>query len=67
MLKIIQSVFARSELDRRGLKLDEEVGSGTYSTVYRGTWRKSKARDVHRLPLLPLHVALQVFGIGNGK
>jgi len=47
MLKIIQSVFARSELDRRGLKLDEEVGSGTYSTVYRGTWRKSKSNTLH--------------------
>ena len=31
-------LFSRNSLEKRGLRLDEEVGSGTYSKVYRGTW-----------------------------
>jgi len=41
MLQALRSFFSKNDLERYGVKLDEEVGSGTYSTVYRGTWRKS--------------------------
>merc|ERR1711915_184689 len=42
----IRNLFARNELDRYGLQLDEEVGAGTYSKVFRGSWRKSKSNNI---------------------
>ena len=45
MLKKFRKVFAGNELERvNGLTLEDEVGSGTYSKVYRGSWRKDKSK-----------------------
>ena len=46
VILIIRNLFARNELDRYGLSLDEEVGAGTYSKVFRGSWRKSKSNNI---------------------
>lgn len=43
MLKAFRKVFVGNDLERvHDLTLEDEVGSGTYSKVYRGSWRKTK-------------------------
>ena len=58
-MKFFASLFKRDELQRRGITIDEEVGHGTYSKVYKGRLRRSEEvstarRDCpgsrHRIP-----------------
>jgi len=39
MVKFFSDLFKRNELQKRGIRLEEQVGHGTYSTVYRGKIR----------------------------
>jgi len=41
MVKFFSDLFKRNELQKRGISIEEQVGNGTYSTVYRGTIRMS--------------------------
>jgi len=41
-MKFFASLFKRDELQRRGITIDEEVGHGTYSKVYKGRLRRSE-------------------------
>jgi len=45
-MKFFASLFKRDELQRRGITIDEEVGHGTYSKVYKGRLRRSEEEHI---------------------
>jgi len=45
-MKFFASLFKRDELQRRGITIDEEVGHGTYSKVYKGRLRRSEEEQI---------------------
>ena len=49
-MKFFASLFKRDELQRRGITIDEEVGHGTYSKVYKGRLRRSEEVSTARCP-----------------
>lgn len=52
MLKKVRELFLGSDLKRKGVILEDEIGSGTYSRVYNGQWSPKKKE--------PLSVAIKV-------
>lgn len=49
MVKLFDSLFKRSELQKRGITIEEEVGHGTYSKVYAGKIRSQEEGPGHRV------------------
>lgn len=51
MVKLFADLFKRNELQKRGIHIEEQVGHGTYSTVYRGRIRMPDREDEHPIAL----------------
>jgi len=51
MVKLFADLFKRNELQKRGIHIEEQVGHGTYSTVYRGRIRMPNENSEHPIAL----------------